>query len=83
MINTAIPMKSRGVTSLMLVFAETVPTRRPTKSGVSVATNELKVPPICMSWLPLFPPLPSVLSIGLAAVFSIHTQKPQIKAPNK
>ena len=44
--NTAIPMKRRGATSLMLVFAVTVPTSTPANSGVRVPLKEFNVPPI-------------------------------------
>ncbi|EJW96718.1 hypothetical protein EVA_15175 [gut metagenome] len=46
-----------------------------------VAASELREPPSWMSWFPLFPPPPRVLSIGFTTVLSIHIEKPETKAP--
>ena len=46
-----------------------------------VPPMELQEPPSCMSLLPLFPPPPRVLSIGLTTMLSIHIEKPAMKAP--
>ena len=81
--NTPMPMNSRGVTSFMEVLSSTVPTRTPTRKGVRVAVRELSEPPVCTSWLPLFPPPPSVLSIGFTTVLSMQTQNPLMKAPSR
>ena len=83
MAKTAIPMKSRGDTSVIDVFSVTVPTSTPASSGVRVAVSEFSVPPIWMSWLPLLPPPPSMLSMGFTTVFSMQTQKPHTSAPSR
>ena len=83
MANTPIAMNRRGATSLIAVLSVTVPIRTPTSRGVRVPVRELKVPPICMYWLPLFPPPPRSLSIGLTTVLSMQTQNPQTKAPSR
>ena len=83
MANTAMAMKSSGATSDIAVLSVTVPISTPTRSGVSVPARELQVPPIWMNWLPLLPPPPSRLSIGLTTVLSMQTQNPQTKAPSR
>ena len=80
---TAIPIHSKGVTSVIVVDLVSEPISAPTKNGVRVAESELSAPPACISWLPLFPPPPKILSIGFTTVFNIHTQNPQMNAPSK
>ena len=46
-----------------------------------VAEIELSEPPNWISWLPRLPPPPSVLSIGLTTVLSMHIENPETKAP--
>ena len=48
-----------------------------------VALKELQDPPHWMSWLPLLPPPPRVLSIGFTTVLSIHIEKPEMNAPRR
>ena len=83
MANTAMAMKSSGRTSVMDVAAVTWPMSMPTNRGVRVPASELHEPPIWMSWLPLLPPPPRRLSMGLTTVLSMHTEKPQTKAPSR
>ncbi len=82
-INMAIAIQSNIATSPICVLGDSTPISAPTKKGVSVAESELSAPPVWISWLPLLPPPPSRLSIGLTTVLSIHTQKPHINAPSK
>ena len=76
-------MKSSGATSDIAVLSVTVPISTPTRSGVSVPARELQVPPIWMNWLPRLPPPPTRFSIGFTTVLSMHTAKPQTKAPRR
>ena len=81
--NTPMAIKRSGATLPIVVLSETSPTSIPTKSGVRVPASELREPPACTIWLPLLPPPPSMLSIGLTTVLSIHTQNPQMNAPRR
>ncbi len=81
--NTPMATNSSGVTAWMVVSRVSWPMRAPTKNGVRVPDSELSAPPVWMSWLPLLPPPPSRLSIGLTTVLSIHTQKPHTNAPSR
>ena len=55
----------------------------PVRMITEVPANELNEPPSWISWLPLLPPPPSVLSIGFTTVLSKHMEKPAMNAPNR
>ena len=76
----AMAMNNAGLASEMVAL-EASPIRYPTSTGTMVAANEFIEPPNCMSWFPLFPPPPRVLSIGFTTVLSIHIENPDTKAP--
>ena len=73
-------MNRAGVASLILAFVAS-PTSAPTKIVTNVAEKEFNTPPNWINWLPLLPPPPRVLSIGLTTVLSIHIQNPAMNAP--
>ncbi len=70
-----------GLASRILAFCTTSPIKYPTRTGTIVAPIELIDPPNWINWLPLFPPPPSVLSIGFTTAFNIHIEKPETSAP--
>ena len=53
----------------------------PVMTITAVPQRELNVPPNWMSWLPLLPPPPRRLSMGLTTVLRRHMLKPATKAP--
>ncbi len=78
---SAIAMSIAGATFETVAWSIAPPSSMPRIIGASVAPIELIEQPICTSWLPLLPPPPSVLSIGLTTRFRRHIEKPATNAP--
>ena len=82
MAKMAIAMIITGAAFATVAFWMLPPTSQPTRIGARVAPMELHEPPHWISWLPLLPPPPRVLSIGLTTMLSMHIEKPAMNAPS-
>ena len=76
-------ISSKGVTTLSDVVFVISPIIEPVRIGVNVAAREFNEPPVCISWLPRFPPPPRRFNIGFTTVLRIQTQKPHTNAPKR
>ena len=72
---------SAGTTSATLDFSTLLPMRCPRMISESVPPMEFSEQPNCTSWLPLFPPPPSVLRSGFVTRLSMHMENPAMNAP--